>query len=1009
MGLLRITSVALVSLLCVLAAAPDAGAQQMSSSGISGMARDPAGLPAVGVTVEAASDALIEKVRTVVTDGQGQYKIISLVPGVYTVTFRATGFATVRHEGIELVAGVTTSVNGDLRVGNPDEIVTFTAAVTQVDTENTRTQTLVSNETQAALPSGQKDAQMMVNVTPGMAGPADAGGSSGAYAGAAAVGSSTFHGQGGIKTLYDGMRTEDANGGAGPFPNSLLTGATVVEKSGGSAESVASGATINTIPTSGSNTLKFVAEGKFTNASLQSGNLDAALMARGLTSTNQINKLYDEGASVGGPLVQDKVWFIFAPRSWGDRDQIAGTYWNANQGAPGNLGYIYKADLSRPADRDEHINSVPVRITWQITAKSKINLLADYQNTCLCRTYASATNIVPPEATNGYTYNPSGLYQLTWTEPVTNKFLLEAGAGAALTYYPEFFQPGVTPSSISIVDTSNGLRYNSMQSYLGPNHDESRFNGRASAAYVTGSHAFKTGFYFDATDNVAQTHVNQNVNYQFTNGVPNQITEWATPYTALGRVKADVGIFAQDTWTLKRLTLNYGLRFDYLNGHVGAQYVPPTQFVPFARSYGDVVCVPCYKDISPRVGGVYDLFGTGKTALKASLGKYVVAGNFNIATANNPISTSVNSVTRVWNDTTSPSSSNYYVPNCDLTNPAANGDCGAINNTNFGLNNPKATTYAQDALDGWGLRNYSWNLTAEIQQQLAPRVSMTAGYYRNWYDNFLITQNQATPPSSYSPYCITAPMDSRLPSGGGYQECGFYDVAPSLFGASQNIVTQASHFGTETQINNFFAVNIQARLGDTGARLGGGLDGGTSEYNQCFTVDSPQELTYNYTTSTAPSVCKYTTPWSGNMQVKVNGSYPLPLPGAFTLSGIFQSLPGPMDLAYETVTNGQIAPSLGRSLAACGSKVGTACSATVLVPLITPGAQYEPRRYQTDVRVTKSLTVGPRLHIQGNVDVYNLFNSNAVTAINPTYGQQWLKPLSTLNGRSVQFSARLNF
>jgi hypothetical protein len=344
-----------------------------------------------------------------------------------------------------------------------------------------------------------------------------------------------------------------------------------------------------------------------------------------------------------------------------------------------------------------------------------------------------------------------------------------------------------------------------------------------------------------------------------------------------------------------------------------------------------------------------------------------------------------------------------------LTNPLGNGDCGPISNSNFGQNNPKSTTYAPDVLTGWGRRSYSWSMTVEVQQQLASRVTMTAGYYRNWFGNFTVTDNQAVPSTNYDPYCITAPADPRLPGGGGYKECGFYDVTPASFGSTRNVVTQASNFGTQSQVNDFFGADFQARIGSRGARFGGGVDVGRSRYDQCFTVDNPQQLTYNYSTPTTPTFCHYVIPWSANLQIKLNGSYPLPMPGSFTLSGTFQSVAGPQDLAYDTITNSQVATSLNRSLAACGSKVGAACSATVLVPLIQPGTQYEARRYQTDVRVTKTVTLGPKFRVRGNVDAYNLFNANSITAINPTYGPQWLKPFSILNGRSIQFSANIDF
>src|SRR5499427_6314100 len=98
----------------------------LAQAAIAGIVKDPSGAVLPGVTVEAASPALIEKTRAVVTDGSGQYRIVDLRPGTYTVTFTLTGFNTVRREGIELTGSFNATVNADLRVGSLAETITVT-------------------------------------------------------------------------------------------------------------------------------------------------------------------------------------------------------------------------------------------------------------------------------------------------------------------------------------------------------------------------------------------------------------------------------------------------------------------------------------------------------------------------------------------------------------------------------------------------------------------------------------------------------------------------------------------------------------------------------------------------------------------------------------------------------------------------------------------------------------------------------------------------------------------
>ena len=133
---------------------PQAALAQSATTGtIAGVVKDTSGAVLPGVTVEAASPALIEKVRTAVTDDQGNYKIIELRPGTYTVTFTLPGFATLKREGIELTAGFTATVNAEMKVGALEETVTVTGASPVVDVQNVRTQTVLSREVLDALPT----------------------------------------------------------------------------------------------------------------------------------------------------------------------------------------------------------------------------------------------------------------------------------------------------------------------------------------------------------------------------------------------------------------------------------------------------------------------------------------------------------------------------------------------------------------------------------------------------------------------------------------------------------------------------------------------------------------------------------------------------------------------------------------------------------------------------------------------------------------------------------------
>jgi hypothetical protein len=320
-----------------------------------------------------------------------------------------------------------------------------------------------------------------------------------------------------------------------------------------------------------------------------------------------------------------------------------------------------------------------------------------------------------------------------------------------------------------------------------------------------------------------------------------------------------------------------------------------------------------------------------------------------------------------------------------------------------------------------------------VQHELVPRVSLKGGYYRNWSDQFGIlprgentvgvTHNLALSPADFDPYCITAPVDPLLPGGGGYQVCGLYDVVPAKFGQGQKLFTRASNYGKgKSRHSDFFTVVINTRLG-RGTEFGASLDMGRTVDDLCFVVDAPGLVDtgpiingaafyapQTATTINGQPICRLVTPFKGQTDIKVHGVYPLP--AGFVVSGIFQNLSGVPYEANYNVRNAEIAPSLGRNLAACGTRAG--CTATVNLPLIAPRTQFEPRRSVLDLRVSRVFSVGPKTRLRANLDIYNVLNDGSVLQINNNYGPSWRQPQGTLAGglmvsRLIQFGGQLTF
>ncbi|MEQ1897099.1 MAG: TonB-dependent receptor [Vicinamibacterales bacterium] len=1035
-------------LLLVLWLPVSASAQSATSGAIAGVVRDATGAVLPGVTVEAASPALIEKVRAVVADDQGNYKIIDLRPGTYTVTFTLPGFSTFKREGIELTSGFTATVNSEMKIGGLEETVTVTGGSPIVDVQNSRAQNLLKAEVLDALPTGSRSvmqfAHMTLGATASSAGANDVGGDKGE----AATGI-TIHGSRGDdgRVNLDGMNINNFNGGGGGrmrvyYPNMVAVQEVTIDTGGNTAESEVGGANQNLVPREGSNIFSIYGTANWTNSNFTAASVSDDLIARGARAIKSVKVIFDYGAGVGGPIKKDTLWFYATNRWWGAQSPGVNNYFNVS---PSN--FYWEPDLARPAHTNQYYRDTSSRFTWQASSKDKVAMELHRQDGCSCWLGIGRGALESPESTADSLYRSQYLAQATWNRTVTNKLLLQGSANflvqgvanvtmASLNrntftfatplpdvrpVYRVTEQIGFTtplgnrvPGGFSWGGLAPGNRNE------GPDNPNNNYNQRFIVSYVTGSHSFKGGVQtLQGTQNtigvsaeMANADISRSVAYTLRAGLPISLTQAATPFRADVRLRS-VGLFLQDQWTLKRLTMNLGVRFDQFRGRAPALSIPAGPFLP-ARNVAELNDVPNFKDITPRFGASYDVFGNGKTAIKGAFGRYLLGQGAGLTLTVAPAAAIVQSVTRTWSD-----SNGNFSPDCDLRSVTANGECGPMSNSAFGQ--PVTNlTLTDGAREGWGVREYNYQTALQLQHELRPGLGLNVGYFRTWWRNQTVTVNTLVSPADFTPYCITAPTDARLGDVSGSRVCGFYDVVPEKRAAVNQEIRLAKSFGLGLPEERFNGLDmaLTGRWG-RGAFATGGVSLGQQNIDFCYANNNPELTPQSFPAGNPRSdgYCNIKPSWWNGSQIKGQVAYPLPL--GLQLSGTFKNLPGIPVGATLPLTNATVAPALGRNLAACAPGVAAAaCTATVSVALL-PSAQggndgnraaqkYDDRVSQIDTRVTKTFRFGSR-RIQAMVDLYNVFNNRPVQGINANFGASWLQATQVLTGRLLKFGTQIDW
>ena len=989
----RLVRWAFAMLVCVVGLPAAARAQ----SAIGGTVKDTSGAVLPGVTVEVASDVLIEKTKSVSTDGQGAYKVVDLRPGIYTVTFSLQGFNTFKREALELPSNFVATVNADMKVGALEESVTVSGSSPIVDVQsNTKTQVL-SRDVLDSVPSAktiQSLGQLVVGVT--LSSP-DVGGSRAMQQTYFAV-----HGTGasGSMVTVDGLVTNGimGDGAVMAYHNEAMIQEAVYQTAGGTAETIVGGINMNLVPKDGGNRFAGALKYGKSPASWQGDNLTDRLRTLGVSATDKISNFYEFNVEEGGPIVKDTLWFFGAFRNAHYDKPIANTF---NVPAGANAPAFFKACLAAPGSceqgvSDEKMSNPVVRFTWQMSPRNKF---AAYMDRAMRLRGHAMGALTDPNTASVVWHTPTfSTGSAKWTSTMSSKLLIETGFSYNRERYDNVYQNGLDQPRNSAAwyagarksDNSTGLLWNASSAQLGNYPD--KYNVMAAISYVTGSHNVKVGLQDAWGPYKRWNTANADLYQVYNNDAPLSVTVLNTPLQTGEYLDANLGLYAQDSWRVNRFTINLGLRYDIVRQRVLGE---PAQTGRFANSipYDDIY-LPSWKDISPRTSVVYDLFGNGKTALRAGFNRYETAVTTGFAQIYNPTALTTASIS--WTDLNKDDVAQgergcvYLTANCEI-------NFGQLA-TNFGVR-------ALSVFDANLARPYQYTYNVGITHELMRGTSVSAEWFHSDFKNLIARNNVARTAADYTLVNVFSPVDGSV--------MPYYNVSAAKVSAVQNVDSTDPNL---KRWYNALELNFNTRL-PGGARMFGGTSIERIITNSCSAAANDPNL-LRFCDGSLNNI-----PWLTSF--KLAGTYPLPFYG-ITVSGTMQALAGsqlgtaPLQYGVFTAGTGFAQPNgIGTSYlitptlnypATCkgGCTVGarvvpnlTVASASI--PLVAPGTEYTPRTNQVDFGLSKTFTFGTS-RFTPKLDLFNALNSDDYTSVTSTQfgAATYLVPSVILQGRIIR-------
>jgi hypothetical protein len=778
--------------------------------------------------------------------------------------------------------------------------------------------------------------------------------------------------------LVDGMMVNglQGDGAIQSYFNDAMNQEVSYQTSGIGADTQAGGVRLNMIPREGGNRFSGTFGAASRPGEWQSANLTQRHKDRGLTTGNATDRIIDFTFTQGGPIKKDRLWFFTSARYFSVNNFIPNTFF----------------DDGSPGIDDQFIKSALVRMTWQVTSKTKFS--AYFDEIDKFRGHDMQSNYDPETAAVVWNSPAYHTTSAKLTNTLSSRLLLEGGWSSNLEYYTNEFQPGIEQPRYSTGWFSNTGQ---IESDLGSHRktastgqttqSPARYAVNASASYVTGSHNIKVGFqrtwgtFFHTTDtngDLYRTYRSNSTGIPFS--VPDTVVVRNTPVRSGEALNEDLGIYGQDAWTIKRLTVNMGLRWEHVNAQVLEGTSPAGRFVG-ERRFAEVTNLPEWTDIAPRFAVVYDLFGNAKTALKYSINRYNQARTTGIADDYNPLDSATRAIT--WRDLNGNDQPDF-TPGCSFGTAGLPG-C-EINLSQIPAN------FGTQSLNTYGEYPRTWNLEQglELQHELLPRLSLTGSWFHGAFNDLAVTGvDQNLSYADYTPIQIFNPLTGAPITA--------YNLNLNAVGRAVNNLDRLDP--AREQIYNAYGLTFNWRPG-RGAQIFGGFGFERELQVNCTNPDDPNETIFcNDKENDIPF----------RKGLKLAGSFPL-LWGV-TLSGSLQSNESPTSARSVVFTRTSRYPANCPAPCPAGALIApTLNQSSLTIPLVATRATFVERITQLDLKASKTFRIN-RLTVSPTVEAFNINNSDAIISYQSTnsIAAAYLAPNSIMQGRMVGVGAQVKW
>jgi hypothetical protein len=947
-----------------------------AQSGITGVVKDTTGAAMPGVTVEASSDVLIEKVRSVVTNEVGAYQIFDLRPGTYTVTFSLPGFTTFKRDGVILPSGFTATINADLKIGEVAETITVTGESPVVDVTSAAHTAVLDREAIDAIPTGrsiQGMGQLVVGINLNLP---DTGG-----ARAMQQTYMSTHGMSSANNtvLVDGMMVNglQSDGSVQSYFNDAMNAEVSYQTSAMGAETSSGGVRLNMIPREGGNRWSGDFKAAFRPGDWQASNLTDRHKARSLTAGNATDRIIDYTGALGGPIKKDKLWIFTSARYFSVNNFIANTFFD---------------DGSQGID-DQFIKSGLARLTWQLSPRNKISGYFDEVDKY--RGHDMQSNYDPETAATVWNSPAYHTTSIKWTSPMSSRLFLEAGWSSNLEYYTNEYQVGIEKARGTTEWFANAA-HNELDlggyTKAGPTNtteSPSAYYWMGSATYVVGDHTFKAGGNLrwgqfihtrDANADLVQQYRSSRTGVRWS--VPDSVLIRNSPLVYGERLNKDLGLFIQDSWRLDRLTANLGIRWETINAQVLAGNSPAGRFVP-ARQFDEIRDLPNWNDLAPRMSLVYDLAGNGRTAIKYSLNRYNRSRTTGVASDYNPLRSET--ATLPWTD----------VNGDDI----AQGTRGCTPYPSVGCEISfagLAANYGISALNEYGEYPRTWNLESglELQHELMSGVSLNASWWRGSFRNLTTTINQSWSLSDYLPYTWYNPLTGAP----------FTVYARSLAASSRPTRNLDTYDPERRDVYESYNFEGRWRI-PGGGQVFGGIAIERERFTACTAPDDPNFQSTTTGTYNGQALCDdFAQDIPFRPSFKLAGTREIKW--GVTLSFAYQNNASPASSRVMTVTRGSTrypancpAPCPANEIIMPSTIFGQTSLTYALEPLRATSVE---RIEQLDFKVARTFRFG-RVTVLPTFEIFNVNNSDAIISYVTTnaLSSSHLAPNSIMQGRMI--------